>query len=143
MDSVERDPRTKKITCTMPCQQQADVLGLIKTEHQKHQSTQRGLRDIRMAQNGVVYLLALKKLMNHKPLDDGVFPKNVQEFAKRYYHQKKDLLFLNPNDILCVQYTPQQHAMHVRLCMIAMPQLYQHGMKSGTGHTMSQDTGCA
>ena len=79
-----------------------------------------------MAQNTDVHLVALKKLMINEPLEDPVFPDEVQDFAKRYYHQKKDLLFLNPDDILCVNYVPQQRALHVRPCMIVMQQPFQH-----------------
>ena len=79
-----------------------------------------------MAQNRDMNLLTLKKFMENKPLEDPVFPDEVQDFAKRYYHQKKDSLFLNPDDILCVNYVPQQRALHVRPCMIVMPQLFQH-----------------
>ena len=64
--------------------------------------------------------------MKNEPLEDPVFPDEVQDFAKRYYNQKKDLLFLNSDDILCVNYVPQQRAMHGRPCMIVMPQLFQH-----------------
>ena len=64
--------------------------------------------------------------MNNETLKDTVFPEDVQDFAKRYCHQTKDLLLLNPDDILCVNDIPQQHALHFRLCMIVMPQLYQH-----------------
>ena len=64
--------------------------------------------------------------MKNEPLEDPVFPDEVQDLAKRYYHRKKDLLFLNPDDILCGNYVPQQRALHVRPCMIVMPQLFQH-----------------
>ena len=60
--------------------------------------------------------------MKEETLDDTVFPEG---FAKRYYHQKKDLLFLNPDEILCVNFTSQQRVMHVRPCMIVMPRRYQ------------------
>ena len=33
---------------------------------------------------------------------------------------------MNPDDILCVNYVPQHRALHVRPCMIVMPQLFQH-----------------
>ena len=39
---------------------------------------------------------------------------------------KKDQLFISPDGILCVNYVLQQRAMHVRPCMIVIPQLYQH-----------------
>ena len=124
LDTTKRDPALRRLP--MQCQEQADVLRLVGTELHEHQSTMRGLKDLHLAQNRDVHLLALKKLMKNEPLDDTLFPEDVQDFAKRYYHQKKDLLFLNQNDILCVNYIPQQGAMHVRPCMIVMPQLYQH-----------------
>ena len=64
--------------------------------------------------------------MNNESLDDILFPYDEHDFAKRYYHQTKVLLFLNLVDILCVSYIPQQRSMHVRPCMIVMPQLYQN-----------------
>ena len=124
LDTTKRDPALRRLPTQ--CQEQADVLRLVGTELHEHQSTMRGLKDLHLAQNRDVHLLALKKLMKNEPLDDTLFPEDVQDFAKRYYHQKKDLLFLNQNDILCVNYIPQQRAMHVRPCMIVMPQLYQH-----------------
>ena len=63
--------------------------------------------------------------MKNEPLDDVVFPEDVQDFAKRYY-QKKDLLLVNPDDIMSVSYIPLQRAGHGRGFMIVMPQLYQH-----------------
>ena len=33
---------------------------------------------------------------------------------------------MNPEDILCVNYVPQQRALRARPCMIFIPQLYQH-----------------
>ena len=124
LDTTKRDPALRRLP--MQCQEQADVLRLVGTELHEHQSTMRGLKDLHLAQNRDLHLLALKKLMKNEPLDDALFPEDVQDFAKRYFHQKKDLLFLNQNDILCVNYIPQQRAMHVRPCMIVMPQLYQH-----------------
>ena len=124
LDTTKRDPALRRLPTQ--CQEQADVLRLVGTELHEHQSTMRGLKDLHLAQNRDVHLLALKKLMKNEPLDDTLFPEDVQDSAKRYYHQKKDLLFLNQNDILCVNYIPQQRAMHVRPCMIVMPQLYQH-----------------
>ena len=120
LDTAKRDPALRRLPTQ--CQEQAEVLRLIGTELYEHQSTMRGLKDLHLAQN----LLALKMLMKNELLDDILFPEDVQDCAKRYYHQKKDLLFLNQNDILCVNYIQQQRAMHVRPCMIVMPQLYQH-----------------
>ena len=124
LDTTQRDPALRRLPTQ--CQEQADVLRLVGTELHEHQSTLRGLKDLHLAQNRDVHLLALRKLMKNEPLEDTLFPEDVQDFAKRYFHQKKDLLFLNQNDILCVNYIPQQRAMHVRPCMIVMPQLYQH-----------------
>ena len=67
---------------------EADVLKLIGTELQEHQSPMRGCKDLHLAQNRDVHLLALKKLMKNEPLDDVLFPEDVQDFAKRKNHQK-------------------------------------------------------
>ena len=105
---------------------QANILRTIGTELHEHHLTRYGLKDLYLARNRDMHLLALKKLMKKEPLEDPVFPDEVQDFAKRYYHQKKDLLFLNPDDILCVNYVPQQRVLHVRPSKIVMPQLFQH-----------------
>ena len=49
----------------------------------------RGLKDLHLAQNRDVHFLALKKLMKDEPLDDALFPEDVQDFAKRYFHKKR------------------------------------------------------
>ena len=108
------------------CQMQAEILRTIGTELHDYHLTKYGPKNLHMAQSRDVHLLALRTLMKKESLEDSVFPGEVQEFAKRYYNQKKDLLFLNSDDILCVNYVPQQRALHVRLCMIIMPQLFQH-----------------
>ena len=43
-----------------------------------------------------------------------------------YFKQKKELLFLNSNGVLCAKYPPSQRLLHERPCMIVMAQLYQH-----------------
>ena len=124
IDTTKPDPTLGALP--IECQKQAEILRTIETGLHEHHLTKYGLRDLHIAQNRDVHLLALKKLMKNEPLEDPMFPDEIQDFAKRYYHQKKDLLFLNPDDILCVNYVPQQRALHVRPCMIVMPQLSQH-----------------
>ena len=116
IDTTKPDPTLGALP--VECQKQADILRTIEAELHEHHLTKYGLRDLHMAQNRDVHLLALKKLMKNEPLEDPMFPDEIQNFAKRYYHQKKDMLFLNPDDILCVNYVPQQRALHVRPCMI-------------------------
>ena len=63
--------------------------------------------------------------MKNETLPESLFPQDVREFARKYFQQKKALLFMNQDDILCVRYTVEQRALHSRPCMIVMPQLYQ------------------
>ena len=95
------------------------------TELHEHISTAHGLADLRLAQNRDTHVLALRRLLNNEDLPESIFPLDVREFARRYFHQKKKLLFINQDDILCVRYTDEQRAIHSRPCMIVMPQLYQ------------------
>ena len=124
IDTTKPDPTLGALP--IECQKQAEILRTIETGLHERHLIKYGLRDLHIAQNRDVHLLSLKKLMKNEPLEDPMFPDEKQDFAKRYYHQKKDLLFLNPDDILCVNYVPQQRALHVRPCMIVMPQLFQH-----------------
>ena len=98
----------------------------INTELHEHAHTVHGIKDLILAQNRDVHVLALKKLVLNEPIDHDVFPENVREFARNYYRQKKALLFINKNGVLCVRYPPNQRPLHERPCMIVMPQLYQH-----------------
>ena len=98
----------------------------IDTELHEHTHTVHGIKDLVLAQNRDVHVLALKKLVQCESLDNDVFPENVREFARNYFRQKKDLLFINKNQVLCVQYSPTQRPLNERPCMIIMPQLYQH-----------------
>ena len=98
----------------------------IDTELHEHTHTVHGIKDLVLAQNRDVHVLALKKLVQCESLDNDVFPENVRDFARNYFRQKTDLLFKNKKDVLCVQYSPTQRPLHERPCMIIMPQLYQH-----------------
>ena len=126
IDTAEPDPTLGELP--IECQIQADVLRTIGTELHEHHLPKYGLKDLHLTQNRDVHLLALKKLIRNQSLEDQVFPDEVQVLAKQYYNQKKDLLFLNPDDILCVNYVPPQRALHVRPCMTVKPQLFQHGI---------------
>ena len=98
----------------------------INTELHEHTLTVHGIKDLVLAQNRDMHILALKKLVLSESIDHDIFPENVREFARNCYRQKKDLLFVNKNDVLCVQYSPNQRPLHERPCMIIMLQLYQH-----------------
>ena len=97
----------------------------INTQLHEHVATAHGIADLRLAQNRDTHILALKRLLNKESLPDSLFPMDVREFARRYFHQKKDHLFVNQDEILCLRYTQEQRAIHSRPCMIVMPQLYQ------------------
>ena len=105
----------------------AQVLALldVNTQLHEHMATAHGIADLRLAQNRDTHILALKRLINKESLPDSLFPMDVREFARRYFHQKKDHLFVNQDEILCLRYTQEQRAIHSRPCMIVMPQLYQ------------------
>ena len=60
LDTTKRDPALRLLP--MQCQEQADILRLVGTELHEHQSTMRGLKDLHLAQNRDVHILALKKL---------------------------------------------------------------------------------
>ena len=57
LDTIQRDPALRRLPT--PCQEQADVLRLVGTELHEHQSTMRGFKDLHLAQNRDVHLLAL------------------------------------------------------------------------------------
>ena len=111
-----------------PCGVRESIMALKDIDTELHEYTHivHGIKDLVLAQNRDVHVLALKKLVQCESIDNDVFPENVREFARNYFRQKKDLLFINKNDVLCVQYSPTQRPLHERPCMIIMPQLYQH-----------------
>ena len=98
----------------------------INTELHEHTNTVYGIKDLVLAQNRDVHVLAIKKLVLNETRDNEIFPEDVREFARNYFRQKKDLLFINKNSVLCARYPPRQRPLYERPCMIVMPQLYQH-----------------
>ena len=85
LDTVEPDPAIGELPL---CQNQANVLRTIGTELHEHHLTRCSLKDLHLAQNRDVHLLALKKLMKDEPFDDAIFSENVNDFAKQLYNQK-------------------------------------------------------
>ena len=83
-------------------------------------NTVNGLRDLLLAQNRDEHILAIKKLVAKESIDNENFPEN----ANNYYKQKKDLLLINANGVLCLKYPKNQRVLHTRPCMIIMQQLY-------------------
>ena len=98
----------------------------ISTELHERAHTVHGIDDLVLAQNKDVHVLALKKLVNNENIGQEIFPEDVRSFASNYFKQKKVLLFLNSNGVLCARYPPSQRLLHERPCMIVVPQLYQH-----------------
>ena len=95
-------------------------------ELHEHANTVHGLKDLLLAQNRDVHVRAIKKLVTQESINHDVFPENGRAFASNYYKQKKNLLFVNNNGVLCVKYPKSQTKLHERPCMIMMLQLYQH-----------------
>ena len=79
-----------------------------------------------MAQNRDVHALAIKRLVHGEGINQDIFPEDVHTFARNYFKQKKELLFLNSNGVLYVKYPASQRPLHEQPCMIVVPQLYQH-----------------
>ena len=102
------------------------VIRSVSTELHEHAHTVHGSKDLVLAQNRDVHVLALKKLVNNENIDQDILPEDVHAFARKYFMQKKELLFLNSNGVLCAKYLPSQRPLHERPCMIVMPQLYQN-----------------
>ena len=96
----------------------------VNTELHEHTYTVHGIKDLVMAQNRDVHVLAIKKLVHGEGINKDIFPEDVRTFARNYCKQKKELLFLNL--VLCVKYPASQRPLHERPCMIVMPQLYRH-----------------
>ena len=101
------------------------VLLAIRSLHE-HAHSVHGIKDLVLAQNRDVQILSLKRLVNNGNIDQNMFPEDVRAFARNYFKQKKELLVLNSNGVLCARYHPSQRLLHERPCFIVMPQLYQH-----------------
>ena len=98
----------------------------VNLELHEHTNTVHGLKDLLLAQNWDLQILAIKKLVAKDSIDNKKFPENERVFSKNYYKQKKDLLLINANGVLYVMFPKNQRVLHTRPCMIIMPQLYQH-----------------
>ena len=102
------------------------VVDSVSMELHEHANTVHGLKDLSLAQNRDVHVFSIKKLVMQESIDHDIFPENVRAFAGNYYKEKKNLLLVNTNGVLCIKYPKRQRALHERPCMIVMPQLYQH-----------------
>ena len=98
----------------------------VNTELHEHTHTVHGIKDLVLAQNRDVHVLALKRLVHGEGISQDIFPEDVCTFARNYFKQKKELLFLNSNGVLCVKYPLSQRPLHEPSCKVLMPQLYQH-----------------
>ena len=107
-------------------QQVTSAINTIAMELHEHTNTVHGIKDLFLALNRDVHILAIKKLKANEPIDNEFFPENVRVFAENYFKQKKELLLMNTNGVLCGKYPPNQQKLHERPRMIVMPQLYQH-----------------
>ena len=92
----------------------------VNLELHEHTNTVHGLKDLLLAQNWDVHILAIKKVVAKESTDNEIFPGNCT------FSQKKDILLINANGVLCVKYPKNQRVLHTRPCMIIMPQFYQH-----------------
>ena len=84
----------------------------VNTELHEHTHTVDGIKDLVLAQNRDVHVIALKKLVHVENIDQDIFPEDVRAFARNYFKQKKELLFLNSKGVLCVKYPPSQRPLH-------------------------------
>ena len=98
----------------------------VNTELHEHTHTVHGIKDLVLAQNRDVQVLAIKRLVHGEGISQDIFPEDVRTFARNYFKQKEELLFLTSNGVLCVKYPASQRPLHERPCMIVMPQMYQH-----------------
>ena len=92
----------KRATDTAPeyVKQMAFVVNSVSMELHEHANTVHGLKDMLLAQNRDVHILAIKKLAMQESIDHDLFPENLRAFARNYYKQKKNLLLVNANGIL-------------------------------------------
>ena len=63
-------------------QEQANVPRANGAELHEHHLTKHGLKDLQLAQNRDVHLLALKKLMKSEALEDAMVPEDVQDTSQ-------------------------------------------------------------
>ena len=70
-------------------------------ELHEHTNTVHGLKDLLLAQNREVDILAIKKLVAKECIDNEIIPENVRVFVKIYYKQKKIYCSSIPMGYLC------------------------------------------
>ena len=61
----------------------------IDTELHEHANTVHGIKDLLLAQNRDVHVLAIKKVVAQVSIDHDFFPEDVRAFARNYHQQKK------------------------------------------------------
>ena len=73
----------------------------IDTELHEHANTVHGIKDLLLAQNRDVPVLALKKLVAQKSIDHDIFPEVVRAVARNYHKQKRSLVHQQKRNPLC------------------------------------------
>ena len=73
------------------------------TELHEHTNFVHGIKNLALAQNRHVHILALKKQVQHENIDQDIIPQDVRAFARNYFKQTKNL-FINKNGVLCARY---------------------------------------
>ena len=77
--------------------QMAFVINSVCMELHEHANTVHGLKDLLLAQNRDVRVLAIKKLLTQESIYHDIFSEKERVFARNYYKQKKSLMFVNNN----------------------------------------------
>ena len=62
----------------------------IDTELHEHANTVHGIKDLLLAQNRDIHVLAIKKLVAQESIVHDIFPENMRAFARNYHNQKKE-----------------------------------------------------
>ena len=100
----------KQAACTALeyVKQMAFVINSLSMLLHEHADTVLGLKDLLLAQNRDVHVLAIMKLVTQESINHDIFSEKVRVFARNYNKQKKSLLFVNNNGVLCVKYPESQ-----------------------------------
>ena len=99
-------------TSSLHARQMKFAIKTIAPELHEHSNTVHGIRDLLLAQNRDVHVLAIKLLVAEESNDNVVFPESVRTFARKYYNQKNGFHLMNSNGTLCGQYSASQRSMH-------------------------------
>ena len=119
-DSLDETVEQAMASAPTVVRQAALAIKVINTELHEHANTVHGIKDLLLAQNRDVHVLAKTRWWHKNQLTITFFPKTCARSHVTILSRKQNILFINKNGVFFLKYPPQQrpsvHEYNCRSC---------------------------